>query len=94
MSYLTDSERLLLRFHPFPPGDAPIGYAGVSRTPLSLARHSGGATVQGRRYTYFAESDELWRDDVLALVHGWRKDEAAQTPAGPQWDQLPLLGGE
>lgn len=93
-SCLTDAEKLRLSFHPFQPCDAPIGYADVSRSQLSLARHSGAATINGHRYTYCADSDELWRDDVLALVHEWRKEPAAQKPAGPQWDQLPLLGGE
>ncbi len=94
-SYLTAAEKLRLSFEPFPPGDAPIGYSDVSQTILSTARHSGGITINGRGYTYCAESDELWRDDVLRLVHGWRKAEAAQKPAAPdapQWDQMALLG--
>ena len=92
-SHLTDSERLRLSFHPFPPGDAPIGYADVSRTPLSIARHYGGITVNDHRYTYCAESDELWRDDVLKLVRKWRKEKPV-APDAPQWDQLALPGGE
>ena len=92
-SHLTAAERLRLSLHPFPPGDAPIGWMDVSHTHLSIARHSGGAVVNGRRYTYCAESDELWRDDVLKLVHKWRKEKPA-APDAPQWDQLALLGGE
>ena len=76
MSYLTDAERIRLSFEPFAPGDPPIGYMDVSRTQLSIARHYGGCTVQGRHYVYFPDHDELWRDDVLALVHGWRKASA------------------
>jgi hypothetical protein len=75
MSYLTDSEKLRLQFEWLDGGD-PIGYAEVSQTVLSIARHSMGATVNGHRYTYFPASDELWRDDVLKMVHGWRKAEA------------------
>ena len=88
-SYLTDSEKTRLMIEWPDPSDA-LGYADVSRGMLSLARHYGHATVQGQRYTYCAESDELWRDDVLKLVRKWRKEK----PAAPQWDQLALLGGE
>lgn len=75
-SYFTAEERTRLSFEPFAPGDPPIGYMDVSRTQLSIARHYGGCTVQGRHYVYFPESDELWRDDVLKLVHGWRRTDA------------------
>ena len=80
-SYLSDDEKQRLSFEPFTPGDAPIGYADVSRTILSTARHARGATVNGRSYVYFPASDELWRDDVLALVHKWRKDAAREANA-------------
>ena len=80
-SYLTDDERLRLSFEPWPDGAA-LGYADVSRTQLSIARHYGGIPVQGRHYVYFPESDELWRDDVLALVHKWRKDAARDVKPG------------
>ena len=96
-SYLTAAEKLRLSFHPFPPGDGPIGWVDVSRTHLSTARHYGGATVQGHRYTYCAESDELWRDDVLAMVHKWRKDAARGAKAlelpQPTMQQASLLDG-
>lgn len=94
MSYLTDAEKLRLQIEWPDPSDV-LGYAHVSHGLLSPARHSGGAVVNGQRYTYLAASDELWRDDVLRLVHGWRKAEAAQKPAAPdapQWDQMALLG--
>ena len=48
MSYFTPDEKLRLSFEPFKPGDPPIGYMDVSRTQLSIARFSGGITVQGR----------------------------------------------
>ena len=44
----------------------PFGICGVSYTQLSIARHYGGIRYNGEIYTYFAESDELIRDDVLA----------------------------
>ena len=91
-SYLTDAERMRLSFEPWPDGAA-LGYVDVSRTQLSIARHYGGITVQGQRYTYFPATDELWRDDVLAMVHGWRKEKPA-APDAPQWEQPSLLGGD
>ena len=75
-SYFTDAERIRLSFEPFAPGDPPIGYVDVSRTQLSLARHSGHALVNGRHYTHFPASDELWRDDIVQMVHRWRKEDA------------------
>ena len=92
-SYLTADERLRLSFEPWPDGDA-LGYADVSRTQLSIARYSSAATVNGHRYTYFPETDELWRDDVLALVRKWRKDAARKAKAAPTMRQTSLLDGE
>ena len=98
MSYLTADEKLRLSFEPFTPGDAPIGYADVSRTILSTARHAGGATVNGRSYVYFPASDELWRDDVLALVNKWRKDAERESkdhfPDAAQMVQGSLIDGD
>lgn len=93
MSYFTPDEKLRLSFEPFKPGDPPIGYMNVSRTQLSIARHYGGCTVQGRHYVYFPEHDELWRDDILALVHGWRRTDAMakELPAMPPQVQGELL---
>ena len=94
MSYLTPAEKLRLRFHSFPPCDAPIGYMDVRRTQLSIARYSGGITVQGKHYVYFPEHDELWRDDVLALVHGWRRTDAMAKELGAalmRWQQASML---
>ncbi len=89
MSYFTPAEKLRLSFHSFPPCDAPIGYMDVSRTQLSIARHYGGCTVQGHHYTYFPAHDELWRDDVLAMVEGWRKE--SPEPAAQGWKQASML---
>ena len=92
MSYITPDEKTRLSFHPFQPGDAPIGYMDVSRTQLSIARHYGGCTVQGHHYIYFPAHDELWRDDVLALVHGWRRTDAMAKELPAQgWQQASML---
>ena len=45
-----------------------IGYRDVSHTQLSIARHSGGTTINGKRFTYIPETDELIRDDVLKAI--------------------------
>lgn len=93
-SYLTADEKLRLSFEPWPDGAA-LGYVDVSRTQLSIARHYGGITVQGRHYVYFPEHDELWRDDVLALVHGWRRTDAmARELPPPPMRQTSLLDGD
>ena len=88
-SYLTESEKTLLMIEWPDPSDV-LGYSGVSRTQLSIARYSGGAVINGHRYTYCPGADELWRDDALAMVRKWRKEDAAlaQRLDAPQWDQL------
>jgi hypothetical protein len=47
----------------------PYVYSNVSAGQLSIARHSGMCVVNSETYIYFAEFDELVRDDVLAFVH-------------------------
>lgn len=91
MSYFTADEKLRLSFEPFKPGDPPLGYMDVSHTQLSIARYSGGCTVNGRHYVYFQATDELWRDDVLAMVQGWRKAAALVAPQLPAQTQGVLL---
>jgi hypothetical protein len=89
-SWLTDDERQ--RLHREWPGELDvIGWRGVSMTQLSLARHSGGATVNGHHYTYFPSSDELWRDDVVKTVTAWRKEkQAAEAPGHRTAEQFGL----
>ncbi len=48
--------------------DAPYAITGCMTGHFSIARHFGGITFQGYRYTYVAEHDELVRDDVLKLL--------------------------
>lgn len=55
------------------PKDAHLGITGVSHTQFSIARHYGGIELNGHKYTYFAEVDELWRDDFLKAVAKHRK---------------------
>lgn len=45
--------------------DASIAYANVSYTQLSVARHYGGAKVQGKYFVYNFEDDSLIREDVV-----------------------------
>ena len=75
MSYFTRDEKERLSFE-FAGRQDNIGYMDVSHTQLSIARHSGHALVNGWHYTYFPASDELWRDDIVQMVHRWRKEEA------------------
>ena len=49
----------------------PFGMTHVSQTQLSIARHYGGIKYNGHHYTYFPESDELIRNDVLK----WKKKQ-------------------
>jgi len=61
-----------------------LGWREVSMTQLSLARYSGAITVDGKRYTYMPETDELIRDDVLKAIKRHKRkarkalDEVAQ----------------
>jgi hypothetical protein len=61
----------------------PYGMTNVSMTQLSVARHYGGINFNGQTYTYFPDTDELVRDDVLA----WSKGKKAK----PANKQEPLL---
>ena len=57
--------------------DAPFAIQGVSTGQFSVARHYGALEFRGYRYTYFRESDQLIRDDVLKW-HALREKEAAK----------------
>jgi hypothetical protein len=43
----------------------PYGISPVKGTQFSIARHYGGIKYNGDSYSYFYETDELVRDDVL-----------------------------
>lgn len=47
----------------------PFGIRNVSQTQLSIARYSGGCTLNGDHYIYIPHADELIRADVLK----WKK---------------------
>jgi hypothetical protein len=61
----------------------PYGMTNVSMTQLSVARYYGGCNFNGQTYTYFPDTDELVRDDVLS----WSKGKKAK----PANKQEPLL---
>lgn len=69
--------------------DAQIGWRSVSDTQLSISRHYGGMTVQGRYYFYFPADDSLWRDDVVRAIRQARK---SAKPAEPVPEQLRIEG--
>ena len=48
----------------------------VSMTQLSIARHYGGIRYNGDQYKYFADTDELVRDDVLK----WQRKQKRAKP--------------
>jgi hypothetical protein len=80
-SWLTLDEKLRLSRELVADQSATLGWTNVSMTQLSIARHSGGATVNGHRYTYFPAADELWRDDVVKAVNAWRNEAKAAEAA-------------
>jgi hypothetical protein len=67
-----------------------MAYQGVSYTQLSIALRYGGATVNNKHYTYFPETDELIREDVLNAVAKLRKQKAALERLSADAQQLGL----
>lgn len=67
--------------------DDNIGWRDIRFTQLSIARHYGGTKVNGVHYVYIPESDELVREDVLAMVMKRRAD-ALKKAAPEQGDLL------
>ena len=68
--------------------DVQIGWRSVSTTQLSIARHYGGMTVQGRYYFYFPADDSLWRDDVVRAIRQARKAAKPVETAPEQFNIL------
>jgi hypothetical protein len=58
--------------------DASVAYANVSMTQLSVARHYGGANVQGKHFVYNPADDSLIREDVVKWVAKKRKTAKAR----------------
>lgn len=73
--YLTDEDITALQTSDLHT-NSPFAIAGVSHGIFSVARYYGGCKIQGASYTYFAESDELVRDDVLKWIRRFRKAKA------------------
>ena len=60
-----------------------IGWRNVCRTQLSIARFSGGATVNGVHYEYMYGTDELVREDVARMIRAaWRKKKSPEPEQG------------
>jgi hypothetical protein len=55
----------------------PYSFKDVSNTGLALAQIYGGCNYMGQTYTYFPDTDELVRDDVLR----WAKRKPKTAPA-------------
>lgn len=71
---LTDAEILALELqHPPLQVDPAWQYADISQTQLSVARHYGGATIDGWAYVYDARDDSLTRGDVHRIVMALRR---------------------
>ena len=69
----TEQERLLLGIKYGM--STTLAYPNISNSMLSLGRF-GGCTVNGMRFVYAPESDELIRIDAAKLIDTMRKAEA------------------
>ena len=76
------------------PTDPPMMYSHVSQTQLSIARHYGAATINGRTYIYDFDADTLIRDDVLAFVRRQRRKRLSLREARPDTTGDLFGGGE
>ena len=54
----------------------PFGIRNVSKTQFSIARYSGGCTLNGDHYIYIPPTDELIRADVLKWKQKAQKNAA------------------
>ncbi len=91
-SYLTEADLASVQvLHK----NAPYALMNVSQGQFSIARHFGGMTFNGCRYTYMDGHDECIRDDVLSLVQKLRKlkkKEAATNEKRPHQDVIDFKG--
>ncbi len=78
-SYLTQDEIDALQTSKLS-RDTPFAIRHVLQTQFSIARFYGGATYNGKEYTYFPESEELIRDDVLKWIRKRRKQPQRTNP--------------
>ena len=56
--------------------NADIGYANVSQTQFSIARHSGNCKVNDKHYIYNPADDSLMREDIAKWLVEQMKKEA------------------
>lgn len=71
--------------------DAQVAYSGISWTQLSVARHYGGAKVNGKHYIYNPADDSLIREDVLKwIAKKQREEKKAAKEKGKQASQNDL----
>jgi hypothetical protein len=71
MSYLSKEELEALQSSGLNK-EVPFLISGVSHTPFSISRYSGGCKFNGFKFTYNPKADELVRDDVLKWVRRYR----------------------
>ena len=57
-------------------------YRHVSHTQMSIARHYGGMNVNGEKYTYFPQTDELVSTWALKMLKAVRKAIGEKTAIG------------
>jgi len=55
----------------------PFGITNVRQTQFSIARFSGSCIFNGDYFTYFPDTDELVRDDVLK----WQRKQKKPAPS-------------
>lgn len=67
----------------------PFGMTNVSMTQLSIARHYGCIRYNGDQYTYFPDTDELVRDDVLKWQRKQKRAKPNTAPHGRDGKSVP-----
>lgn len=65
-----------------------VAFANVSMTQLSIARHYGGANVQGKFFVYNWEDDSLIREDVVAWIAKRKQEDVLQEKVAADPDML------
>jgi hypothetical protein len=57
-----------------------VAFTNVSMTQLSIARHYGGAKVQGKHFVYNPDDDSLIREDVVKWFANRKRPPSPQEP--------------
>jgi hypothetical protein len=63
---------------------AQIAYVHVSQTQLSVARHYGGAKIEGHQFIYNPVEDTLIREDVFKWIADKKNPKPAKKPRKPR----------